>query len=79
MDRENTSFDDCNSSQDEIQTVAQVTASSATSDCNSSSTDSTVPKTARDKFFTNLQNEMEKKDGKPNVYNVKNQNGSLTN
>lgn len=61
MDRENISSDDSYSSHDEIQTLAEVTAIPVPSSCDSSSTTSTVAKTARDKFFTNFQNDMEKK------------------
>ncbi|CAF3849642.1 unnamed protein product [Rotaria magnacalcarata] len=65
MNQENNSFENLHPSQDDvqIQIEAEVSISAGTITSTTSSSILTTPKTARDKFFKDLQYETEKKDG----------------
>ncbi len=59
--QENNSFDNLNSTQDDIQIETEGSISAVPVFSASSSANLIVPKTARDKFFIDLQYEIEKK------------------
>ena len=60
MDHVSNSLDNLHSSQSDVQIETEVSIISEAIDSTSSLSNATVPKTARDKFFKDLQSEPEK-------------------